>query len=105
MRLSRLAPRVRAVCSQAMGLVDDAGEPELTELAAAVLTLNAAERNVLDTVRALRQMPTTTGQLGVTPTRGRPVARRFSWREIGEVLGVTRQTAHERFAGKLQIDE
>lgn len=102
-KFTRLTPKVRAVCSQAMALVDDAGTPELTELAAALLTLRAAERNVLDTVRALRQMPTSAGQVAVTPSMGRVVRRRYSWQDIGSVLGVTRQTAHERFVGRLPI--
>lgn len=100
---TRLAPKMRAVCSQAMVMVDDAGTRELTELAAALLTLRAAERNVLDTVRALRQMPTSTGQIAVTPAMGQVVRRRSSWQEIGTVLGVTRQTAHERFVGQLPV--
>lgn len=99
----RLTPKVRAACAQAMDLVDDAGTPELTELAAALLTLKAAERNVLDTIRALRQMPTSSGQIGVTPTMSRDVRRQYSWQDIANVLGVTRQTAHERFVGRLPL--
>lgn len=101
--LLRLAPRMRAVCQQAVGLVEDAGTPELTELAAALLTLHAAENNLLDTLRALRQMPTSTGQMAVTPTLNHVVRRSYSWQAIANVLGVTRQSAHERFAGRLAL--
>ena len=98
----RLTPRLRAVSQQAVDLVPDAAAPELTELAAALLTLRAAERNLLDTLRALRQMRTSTGQTGVTPL-GKRVARRHSWQAIADVLGVARQTAHERFSRRLPL--
>ena len=97
----RLAQKVLAVFSEAVGHVPEQTAPILRELAAVAVVRSALDEVVLDLVRAARLKPTSRGQLGYTPARGEPIRRECTWREIGDALDITRQSAHEAYAGRL----
>lgn len=76
---------------------------ELREIAAAAALVEMAKDLQRDTIRVARDLGPREGQrAAMTATGSIASGTRYSWAAIGGVLGVTPQTAHERWAEQVR---